>query len=139
MLNSKNGKSCKVECIQYERFCEYFYSKQNFIESFAWRVEVCTILGRKISDEFFNGPCRQLKSDFFNGSGRANRWEVIFPTGPAGLIKRKYVCQQPGQAKRKNKKKGRRIILRVSPGRQNKDEILKPADKSLIMNFFSWQ
>ena len=31
-------------------------------------------------------------------------------------------------------KRGRQIILRVSPGLQNKDEVLKLADKSLLMN-----
>ena len=31
-------------------------------------------------------------------------------------------------------KKGRQIILRVSLGRENKDEALKPTDKSLITN-----
>ena len=34
------------------------------------------------------------------------------------------------------KKKGRRIILRVSLGRQKKDEVVKPTDKTLIINLF---
>ena len=59
--------------------------------------------------------------------GLANEGRFFQRTGPT---KREMSFLMAGSGY----KKGRRIILRVSPGRQNKDEVLKPADKSLIMN-----
>ena len=63
---------------------------------------------------------------------------MIFPTGRAGTSQ--IFFEQAGRAEREMSslmtgpgyKKGRRIILRVSPSRQN--IVLKPADKILIMN-----
>ena len=59
--------------------------------------------------------------------GLANEGRFFQRTGPT---KREMSFLMAGSGY----KKGRRIILRVSPGRQNKDEVLKPADKSLIVN-----
>ena len=55
---------------------------------------------------------------------RAGKWEVIFPTGRAGPPKEKWIFQRLGRST----KKRRRLILLVSPGRQN-----KLADKRIRM------
>ena len=70
--------------------------------------------------------------------------QMIFPTGRDGLGNVWWFFQGAGPGRQKDKwdfwrpslgtEKGIQIILRISPGRQNKDEVLKPADKSLIMN-----
>ena len=51
-----------------------------------------------------------MRGDFPKGSGRAGKREMSFSTD-------------------RTKKKKRRTILRVSPGRQNEDEVFKPAEK----------
>ena len=70
-----------------------------------------------MKDDFSSGPGRHMINVFSNRKGRADKMRNEFFLRP-GL----------------DTKKERRIILRVSPGRQNKDEILKLTDKSLIMN-----
>ena len=66
-------------------------------------------------NDFFNGPGQQIIVDFSNGPGQAGKREVRFETVQAGPTKRKT-----------NNISG-------STGRQNKGEILKPADKRTIM------
>ena len=63
-----------------------------------------------------SGPGQQLRSDFFQQVGSSRHKRNTLSNGRAV------------------QKKGRRIILRVSPGQQNKNEIFKSTDKSLIMN-----
>ena len=63
-------------------------------------------------------------------SDQVGKGEKNFPTTWAGLTKENSICQR---VKPKIKKKGRRIKLLVSPGRQNKDEVFKLAEKRLIM------
>ena len=74
-----------------------------------------------------------MKDDFSNEPG----WQLIFPTGrqmrgdffcKAGKREMCFLNSGAGQ------KKGRQIIIQVSPAQQNKNEVFKPADKNLIMN-----
>ena len=66
---------------------------------------------RQMKDDFFNGPGRQMRGVYSNGAGRAGKREMSFPmAGPAT-------------------KKRSRIILRLSPDRNNKKEVFKPAPK----------
>ena len=43
-------------------------------------------MARQMRDSFLQqaGQGRQLRGDFFNGPGRAGKWEGIYPTGRAG-------------------------------------------------------
>ena len=78
---------------------------------------------QQMRDGFSNRQGRQMRGDFSNGPAQERRF---FEQG--GPAKEKRVFQQPGQATKKG-----RLILRVSPGRRNKDKVFKPADKSFIM------
>ena len=69
-------------------------------------------------------PGQQIRDDFYSGLGRQRKGD--FPMGQAGPAKEKRVYKWLGSAT----KKGKRITLRVSSGRQNKDEVFKPTDKS---------
>ena len=104
-------------------------------------VEVCRGTGlargpysvRQMRINFSNGPGREVRDNFINGTGRQIRSD--FSNGPAN---RKDFSNWPGRQKRnefsngraglqKEKKKGTRIILCVSPSRDYKDEVFKPA------------
>ena len=86
------------------------------------------------------GRARQMRSDFFQWAGpankrwffpegRAGKWEVIFPTGWTGQQKKNVFSNGWAWLL----KKGRQIIFRVSRGRQN-----KPADKRIRMYGIRW-
>ena len=82
-----------------------------------------------------------MRESFSNGLAHGGGDFSIRP-GRVGPAYDRCFFQRAGPAKREMKfltpglatKEGRRIVFRVSPGGQNKEEILKPADKSLIMN-----
>ena len=90
--------------------------------------------GRQTSHDFFNGrarPGRQIKDDFSKraGPGRQKRNMFFNRAGPVGKIVIIFSTAGP------TTKKGRRIVLCISPGRHNKIEVFKPVqmDKRLIM------
>ena len=76
------------------------------------------------------GPTLQMRGDFSNGPGRTGKWEMIFSNGAGWAGKTEMSFSTAGQGW----KKERRIIFRANPGRQNKDEVFKSADKRSIMN-----
>ena len=78
-------------------------------------------------EDFSAGPAHEGR--FFQRARPAHE-RGFFLTGRAGPaeIKMSFLTTGPGY-----KKKGRRIILRVSLGGQNKDEVFKPAYKRLII------
>ena len=61
----------------------------------------------------FHGPSRQMRDDFSNGLGRVDKKEISFPTDWA-------------------KKKGKLIILQISPGCQNEDKVFKLVKKIIM-------
>ena len=85
--------------------------------------------GRHMRGNFYILPGRHMRNDFSNRLDRAGTWRVLFPTGRTGKKRNELFNYRVWL-----QKKGRRIILWVSPSRHNKDSILKLVDKSLIMN-----